>query len=58
MKYCLQVSFIMDDTNDDQNELIEEIRNEVSDTISNYSDTWKPNIKIWEEIEMSKTWPK
>ena len=49
MKYCLQVSFIMDDTNDDQNKLIEEIRNEVSDTISNYSDTWKPNIKIWEE---------
>lgn len=49
MKYCLQVSFIMDDTNDDQNELIEEIRNEVFDIIFNYSDTWKPNIKIWEE---------
>ena len=51
MRYCLQVSFIMDDVNDDQHELIEEIRKEVSDTISNYSDTWKPNIKIWEETE-------
>lgn len=49
MRYCLQVSFIMDDTNYDQNELIEEIRNGVSDIISEYSDTWKPNIKIWEE---------
>lgn len=49
MRYCLQVSFIMDDVNDDQHELIEEIRKEVSDTISNYSDTWKLNIKIWEE---------
>lgn len=49
MKYCLQISFIMDDTNDDQNELIEKIRNEVSDIIFDYSDTWIPNIKIWEE---------
>lgn len=49
MRYCLQVSFIMDDTDDNQNELIEEIRKDVSDTISNCSETWKPNVEIWEE---------
>lgn len=49
MRYCLQVSFIMDDINDDQNELIEEIHKDVSEVVSNYSDTWKPNVKIFEE---------
>lgn len=49
MKYTLQVSFIIYDSNDDQFELIEQIREDISDVISDYSDTWKPNIKIWEE---------
>lgn len=49
MRCTLQVSFNMDDLNPDSEEMIEAIRNEVQDTISNYSETWKPKVKIWEE---------
>lgn len=49
IRYYLKTSFIIDDTNDDAAELLEQIRKDLSESISEYSDTWRPNIKIWEE---------
>ena len=48
MKYILEVEFTMDDNADDESELIEQIRSDVQDSISEYSETYKPKVKIRE----------
>lgn len=48
MKYILEVQFSTDDDDPDENELIEEIRHGVEEVISNYSETYKPKVKIRE----------
>ena len=42
-------SFIIDDCELDSGELIEDIRHGISDVISEYSETYKPEVKITED---------
>lgn len=50
MKYILEVEFKTDDLDPEESELIEDIRHEVKDAISNYSMTDEPNVKIREVV--------
>lgn len=50
MKYILEVEFKTDGLDPEESELIEDIRHEVKDVISNYSLTDEPNVKIREVV--------
>ena len=49
MKYVLEVKFETDDFDSEESEVVEDIRHEIEDVITNYSLTDKPKVKIREE---------
>lgn len=49
MKYVLEVKFETDDFDSEESEVVEDIRHEIEDIITNYSLTDKPKVKIREE---------